>query len=411
VSRRVEKAFAAGLLALLVLLAFTAKVLEPSEEPESGSAESAQPDGRRALFLLLRELGFRAEIWTEAPGMLPRGGGLVWLARPPPGTSFALELPEPSSPPAEPPAQPTPEPGEPQPPLPSDPEPKTPAPSRAALGLRAPSHYRRFLEEGGTIVLRFDDAARKYLVKELGLEVCEDVHASRVAVAGVRRVRDHRGEELGVEVEAGGVLLPPPTGSVAEALWWGGTASAEGEDVLATMVPVGSGQLVLLGDDGFLENGALSKNDHALFAVRLAEEFARGGRVLFDEYALGRWRPRTATSLLASPNLFLATLQLGVLLLLCLWGAAWVREFPRDPPPLEAASPLLRARALAALLARAGRFDVLDRHLRAGALARIARRTRAPAGGARELGSAVAASAADLERWNRKAKEIECETS
>jgi hypothetical protein len=130
------------------------------------------------------------------------------------------------------------------------------------------------------------------------------------------------------------------------------------------MVPVGSGQLVLLGDDSFLANEKLRERDHALFAVRLAEEFARGGRILFDEYALGLWQPRTAITLLGSEHLLLATLQIVALLLLALWRSAWAREFPRDPRPLESASPLLRARALASLLARAGRTDVLERFAR-----------------------------------------------
>lgn len=410
-SPRFEKALAGAVLALLVLLAVTAQFLTPGDEPKAGSAASSEPEGRRALLLLLRELGFRSEIWSEAPGALPRGGGLVWMARAP-SKPFTLELPavpELPEPSGEGDASETEQTTEPAP----DPDTETSAAaaSPAALGLRATSHYRRFLEEGGTMVLHFDDRARKFLVEELGLAACEDVHASRVAVAGVRHVRDHRGEELEIQVEEGGVLLPPPAGSVGEALWWGGAASAEGEDVLATMVPVGSGQLVLLGDDSFLSNEKLRDHDHALFAVRLAEEFARGGRILFDEYALGLWRPRTALTLLASPSLLLATLQIAALLLLALWSAAWVREFPRDPRALESASPLNRARALASLLARAGRFDVLGRLLQEGSLRRIALGSRRAPEAVATLQASSCGSAADLERWNERLREIECETS
>lgn len=398
-NQRLEKVAAGAVLALLVLLAVAAQFMTPAEEAEDGSAASPEPEGRRALLLLLRELGYRADTWNEAPGALPRGGGLVWMARPP-AKSFELDSDDSET-------TPDPEPEDPEAEPESAPEPAPPSP--AALGFRAPSHYRRFLEEGGTILLHFDDNARKFLVDELGLSVCEDLHASPDAVAGPRSVRDRRGEELELAVEQGGLLFPPPAESTGEALWWG--ESTGGKEVLATMVPVGSGQLVLLGDDSFLSNEKLREHDHALFAVRLAEEFARGGRILFDEYALGLWRPRTAMTLLGSSKLLLATLQIAALLLLALWSSAWVREFPRDPRELESASPLLRARALASLLARAGRFDVLGRFLREGTLRKITRGSRRVQEAVSRLPASSCASAADLERWNAQAKEIECETS
>jgi len=363
-SRRLERAAAAVVLALLVVLALTAQFLTPGDHAEAGSAASTESDGRRALLLLLRDLGFRAETWNEAPGALPRGGGLLWMAGTPKHPSSLGDEDED--------AEGDPEKDEREPPQPS----VAKAPSPAAQGFRAPSHYRRFLEEGGTLILKLDDESRLFLVDELGLVACEDVHPNTDAEAGVRRVRDRRGEEIEVAVEQGSMLLPPPDGSTAEALWWGGTPGGQDEDVLAVMVPVGSGQLVLLGDDSFLANEKLREHDHALLAVRLAEEFARGGRILFDEYALGLWRPRTAMTLLGSKSLLLATLQIAALLLLALWSSAWAREFPRDPRALESASPLLRARALASLLTRAGRIDVLERYHREGTLRSKSRGSR-----------------------------------
>jgi hypothetical protein len=404
VKQRFEGTFAAGMLVLLLALALTAQFLTPSDEPESGSAVSSLPAGRRALLLLLRDLGFEADAWNEAPGGLPRGGGLVWLARVPeplPTVDLDSGKEEGASEEKEEESQ-----GE-DPAVVEDPAP----PSPAARDLRAPAHYRRFLDEGGTMILHFDDDARKFLVEELGLSECEDVHVSRVAPAGVRHVRDSRGEELEVEVEEGGVLVPPTAGSIAQDLWWGGTESSEGEEALATMIPVGSGQVVLLGDDSFLANEKIGERDHALLAVRLVEEFARGGRVLFDEYALGLWRPRTAVGLIASPMLLLATLHIVALLLLGFWRSAWVREFPRDPPALESISPLLRARALASLLVRAGRLDVLARHLREGTRRRISRRSPGASEAMRVLEGSTCASAEELERWNERLKEIECRTS
>jgi hypothetical protein len=393
VRTRVERILAIGLLAFLLGLALAAQFLQPSSDTVDGSAASAEPEGRRALLLLLRDLGIRAEAWSGSPGALPREGALLWLARSPLQRS---EEPEP----AEKKGNPADESREAKP---------ARAPSPAALGLRSSAHYRRFVEEGGTLVLRQSDEARKFLVDEMGLSACADVHASRVAKAGLRHLGNSRGEVLDIEVREGGVLLAPDTGSTAYALWWGGTESAAGEDVLAMVVPEGSGQVVLLGDDAFLANGRIGERDHALFAVRLVEEFARSGRVLLDEYALGLWHPRTAMSLLASPSLFLASLHLPVLLLLFLWRSAWVREFPRDPPALEAVSPLVRARSLAALLSRAGRFDLLARPLREETLRRLERRSRTSAARVRAVPEATCRSTADLERLHESLRAVERE--
>jgi len=180
----------------------------------------------------------------------------------------------------------------------------------------------------------------------------------------VRKIRSERREELEIEVREGGVLVLPDSGSVARALWSGGTIDAEGEDVVAMVVPVGRGRVVFLGDDSFLDNAHLGERDDAILAVRLAEQLAPAGHVLFDEYALGLWTPRTPIGILTSPSFFLATLHLLLLLALLVLRSAWVREFPRDPAPLASSSPLLRARTLAALLARAGRSGLLLRRSR-----------------------------------------------
>ena len=64
----------------------------------------------------------------------------------------------------------------------------------------------------------------------LGLDAFEDVRSSDAAGARVRTIRDSRGETLEIGIAEGTVLLPPPAGSSAQALWWGGAEGAEGEE-------------------------------------------------------------------------------------------------------------------------------------------------------------------------------------
>jgi len=373
---RGERVFAIVLGVTLVALAIASQFLAPDSTAERGSAVSSQPHGRRALFLLLGELGFRAQAWSDPPGALPRREALLWLARAPEHPTAEKHTAEKLAD--------------------EKPAVEKSAKKRAPVdqGLRALSHYKRFVEDGGTLLLPQGDFSRSFLIDTLGFADCADVHASRVAKPGVRRVHDDDGEELEVDVKAGGVLVLPDAGSRASVLWRGG------DEVLAMSVPAGKGRVVVLGDDGFLANEAIGEHDHALLAVRLAEALAPGKQILFDEYALGLEHPRTTVAILASPSLFLATLHVVVLLALLVLRSAWVREFPRDPAPLESASPLLRARTLGALLARAGRFDVLARSLRDGVASRLDRRSRVAAARVRAAHPAACANAEDLARWN-----------
>ena len=147
---------------------------------------------------------------------------------------------------------------------------------------------------------------------------------------------------------------------------------------LAIDTRLGDGHLVLLGNDDFLSNAAIDAADHALLLVRIVEELAQGGPVLFDEYALGRWRPTGATEMALKPRFAAITWHVALLLLLFVWRHAWVREVPRDPEPLAAISPLARARSTASLLERAGRIDVVAEQLVDGVLAQLARSLRVP---------------------------------
>jgi hypothetical protein len=330
VRSRWERGFAIGLAALLLVLALLAQFLQSPPGSVAGSVASSKPDGRRALALLLRESGFRAEPWNDAPASLPRDGTLLWLAKPPSRAGAKTSSKEPAE------------------------------PSPAEEGLRSPEHYRRFVESGGTLLLPRSDAAREFLVDALGFTACGEAKPVPEPHAGVRAVRSERGESIEVDLHRGTLFSPPDEGSTVRPLW----SATEGP--LVVEVPEARGKVVLVGDDSFLDNEHLGDRDAALLAVRLAEQFAPGKQVLFDEYALGLWAPRTPIGILVSPGFFLATLHLLLLLALLVLRSAWVREFPRDPATLESASPLLRARSLAALLERAGRSRLLGRWLEEG---------------------------------------------
>jgi hypothetical protein len=367
-----ERAFAIGLAILLLVLALAAQLLQSGPESVAGSVASSGPEGRRALALLLRDLGVRAEAWNDAPASLPHDGALLWLAKAPSRTEGT-------------------------------------EPSPADVGLRSLAHYRRFVEEGGTLLVPASDGARKFLVDGLGFTSCADAIPAPDPHAGTRSFRSASGETLEVGLSGGRVLAPLDDESLARVLWRGGTSGAE-DEVFAVEVSEGRGRVVILGDDSFLDDAHLGEHDDAILAVRLAEEFAPGKHVLFDEYALGLWTPRTPIGILTSPSFFLASLHLLLLLALLVLRSAWVREFPRDPAPLESASPLLRARTLAALLARAGRYEVLAGWLKDGTGRRLDRRTRAAAAQVRELPRTTCRSADDLERLQRILGAIERST-
>jgi len=389
---RFERAFTVLLGILLLVLAITAQLLRSSAGPVAGSVASYEPGGRRALELLLVESGFRAEAWGDPPGLLRPEPALLWMHRTPEPTAreaaheTADEVGHEAANEDRPEAGPA------------------PAPSPADLGFRSPAHYRRFVERGGTLLVPHGAAARDFLVEELGLAACGEVGVPGESSAGVYTVRSE-GEELEVELAEDSVLAAPREGSAARVLW----AVQGGEKALAVVVAAGAGQVVLLGTDAFLDNARIGAHDHALLALRLAETFAQERRVLFDEYALGLWHPRTAIGFLASPKLFLASLHVLLLLLLLTWRSAWVREFPRDPSPLAAASPLLRARTLASLLQRANRNDLLGRFLRDGIANRLERRSPAASARVRSTAPASISGSEDLERLHARLRSIERE--
>ena len=310
-------------LALLALVLAAATFLPMLGAPEAihpASARSSEPTGRRALFLLLAELGLEPELWERPPGELAGDpAGILWLPRSP--LAFDPDAAE-----------------------------GDPLERSRARGPRAWRHYREFAAAGGALLLPATEASAGFLTRGLGLAEAgtEPFEADTVAFEGSFTRRD----------TAAGVELLGSDGTL-----------------LARELPLGEGAVVLVAGGEWLDNAQLERLAPALALVRLVERYAGSGTerapVRFDEWALAdRPRDGSALSLAFGPGRF-PTWHLLALLALLAWAALGEREFPRDPEADAALAPLLRASAGAAFLARHGRYDALAAMLREGTAERL----------------------------------------
>jgi len=325
-------------IALAVLMGcaiLLSQMLGDDVASQSKSAQSKTSSGRRGAVLLLDALGHGADDWRQAPGAIPRTTAMVWMPRAP-----SIE---------------------------SDTD------GGALLGdLHDPLVYYDFAEQGGVLVLAATAEAESFLVEQLELNEFDgaverdDVYPGR----GLRTVRlPATGEELTLEW-----FDDEPFRGAQEPLEYL-YPDASGRP-LAISLEVGNGRVVVMGDDGFLDNDRIGQQDHGLFLARFVEEFAPGGPILFDEYSLGRWAPMSASELAFTSPYKSVSWHLLVILLVFVWRQAWVREFPRDPRAIERLSALARARSSASLFQRAGRWSLLGAQLRGGVLRRLAVFTR-----------------------------------
>jgi hypothetical protein len=311
---------------MLVALLFLSALGGASVE-EPGSARSSEKDGRRIAYLLLEELGFATELWSEPPGLLPFGRHVLWMPRAP------EELdPDHSG------------------------DPLSQAREGGPFGR---GRYREFIEQGGTLVLPSTDEAVYFLAEELGIE------SGALVTWELEGVPEIPGGELVASFDAGLYEL------------------GNDEQLFATWSGVGEGYVALVGDGPWLDNSRIEEGDASVALTRIVEYLAgsgeperTGARVLFDEHVFGGAPTAGPLSLAFETDSRLLSLHLLLLALLFVWFFAWVREFPRDPEPLDELAPLARARAQSGLLVRAGQAALLADFLRAGTLRRIGARLR-----------------------------------
>ncbi len=352
---RLERAGAIAIGVLVIVFALLTQVVGGPAESVRGSVASAEPEGRRALFLLFGGLGYVPEAWRKFPGALPSGEHVLWLASAP-RPSDAQRSDEALAD--------------------EEDEPESVRAPHASLDFRSLRHYRRFVESGGTLVLPFGPRAKEFLVEDLGCEPCREIERAHDPAWSSVVVHTSSGQTWNAEWGSLSTFESLDPASDVRELWRGGPAGGGEDERLALQVALGNGRIIVLGDDEFLENGKLGASDHALLAVSLFEEVSRGGRLLFDEFAIGLWEASTPIAIATGPSLVLATAHVLLLLVLLAWRAGWTLRFPRDPVPLAQASPILRARSLASLFARSGRYDVLARMLRAGVLRSLCQKLR-----------------------------------
>lgn len=326
---------------LLVLLGMYLLGAPGPESTIPGSVVTPGAHGHQIAFRLLRGTGFEPEAWRQAPLALPEGEHLLWISSAPSGVSGVdsdiLEIEYDQD-------------GE------IDP---------ASADPRHPWNYKNFVEGGGTLVLTDREVEVEWLTEGLRIELppWNGIRAGTSPLV----LELESGERLVVSAELeGGATLRGYDDS------WHDLAVDLNGDPFASWTPVALGRVVLLADDAFLRNDTIGESDDGLLLVRLVEALDRGGRLLFDEYALGRWDPPTSTSLLTDPGLLEVSLHVILLALLVVLAAAWAREFPRDPDALPA-SPRVRATAQGRFLERARRFDLSAEQLRLGVLRRLAR--------------------------------------
>ena len=394
-------------VALLVLLGVLLAVLPSPGEERYHSVFATGEHGMRALYLTLERLGFSVRPWSEAPGHLEGPGTLLVLAE------------TPAAPPALPPA-----------PAGRDPE-HGAGPNRS----RDLAHYQRFVSEGGTLLVL--DAGEDELaflrdslaLPELASLTCEGTavrDGDRVSAGRGRWIPEPRRTQATPDDVEESVLMTFSNGE-GIALRDGPVARYEGvgeHEILArderggaifVQRASGAGRVALLAlPVAPLENAELAKRSGpAVFFVRVLEALRASGaapieRVLFDEYALGGWRPAPVAELAFSPRLAWLSVHLLLLLLVYCWRSAWTGPFPRDPEAYLAASPLARARGFGNLLARASRSVVLARLLRRGVLQRREARTgqRGPPGSDDALAARLAALARGDERRHARLVEL-----
>lgn len=368
-----------GLIGFLFVAGIVFSSFGSGGQALDSSVSSSEPEGHRAVFLLLEDLGFNPRPWRQAPLVLPQDERVLWMPRIP----MPLTLEEAAD----------------------DPDPEHEAPLEEGQDShsgvrnvalledpRHPANYGEFVRGGGTLILPFESSHLDWLRNDCGLEI-PDWEACDWESGGLLAELE-TGERLALGFDEDG--LPNPRDWVVDLSWdsreheargWHDLAWAADGRPFASWMTCGRGKVVLLADASFIRNDRLGLADNALVCVRLFEALDQGAGLYFDEFALGLWLPRSKASLALSPGVFEVVYHSILVLLLFVLVHAWTREFPRDPLP-TALDPRSRVRSQARLFERAKRYDLLGRDLQLGCLRRIVKLEGIPLAG-RVLGEGV----------------------
>ncbi len=366
-SGKLDRLVGAGVVLVLVVTAIYIGGATPVDD--DASARNSHERGRRGVLRLFQELGFSARVFDGAPGALPGERSLLWMPQVPAfagsgsldqGETVDEEQADDEGPEGA---------------VASELDPGTPPGAVSVLGhLHRPKRYGDYLQAGGSLVIADGKDARRFLGEGLALTPVPALTPPATASSRGQTLRASlpSGEVLSLASEGWASRSAAPSGPGGAG--WQPWLTAEDGTPLILRLPVPSsdaalsnGSVFLLGSAAWLANDSIGREEHGLLAVRLAEAAvgAAPATILFDEYALGGWRPRSKGSLAFAPASRALTLALLAALAIFVWRLAWPREFPRDPKPLDTISPLARARAQAALLERAGRLDLLAPHAQA----------------------------------------------
>lgn len=329
-----------GLFGAILLAGLAMSFLGGGEQRDrdAPSIKNFEGSGLAALYLLYEELGFEPRSWSRPPSSLPREDTLVLLSGIPRPTFFedgeqSSRLDEITS------------------------------SGESEINIHRPYHYRRFLDRGGLLGAGASEAMLRFLVEELelteleGLELRDGPVGETTTLTGEGEALELRFERVFAEASLPDEVTP-----------W--LVDETRREPRALTLSVGRGELLLIADPELFRNGRLGEGDAGILAARVAEEFGRGRPILFDEYSLGRWSPRSPLVLATTGVFGLASFGALLFLFLIAWAGIWVGPFPRDPEPLSTVSPLARVRSVAALFARAGRFESLGDWLVRGAVQR-----------------------------------------
>ncbi len=277
----------------------------------------SEPDGARALFLLLSESGLPVSRQQQDLTVLPAERNLVLL-----GTRFRDELGDDKA------AFDGSDAGVPA----SEEADEEEFKARGLNALRAPAVSReeqdKLLEHvrnGATLVFAPASHRDPKLLRELGVELVRTAASldTRTLVPAQPSRYVHGVQRVVTRVRAF-LVLPP--GAVPLLV------DNELDQPVAAVVPYGQGRVILLGAPELAMNRALGVADNARFWRSLLGTVAASGPVAFDEFHHGFTGQRSMGEFAARYGLQYAVAQL--LLGVALWALA-LRRFGRPRPPEE----------------------------------------------------------------------------